>query len=70
MSLPVSLFNVRVYGLLLNQQNQVLIAEEKHYNTFVRKFPGGGLQFGEGTIDAVKHEFREELTIEIETQIV
>lgn len=60
------IFNVRVYGLLLNEQKEILIAEEKRYNTFIRKFPGGGLQFGEGTIDAVKREFNEELNIEIE----
>jgi len=67
MSLPADkLFNVRVYGLLFNEQNEILVAEEKHYNTFIRKFPGGGLQFGEGLKEAVKREFREELTIEIE----
>ena len=60
------IFNVRVYGLLLSLQKEILVAEEKHYNTFVRKFPGGGLQFGEGTTDAVKREFSEELNIDIE----
>lgn len=29
------------------------------------KFPGGGLEFGEGLIDGLKREFREELNIEI-----
>ncbi len=67
MSLPAErIFNVRVYGLLMTIQKEVLIAEEKRYNTFIRKFPGGGLEFGEGTIDALKREFREELKIEIE----
>ncbi len=60
------IFNVRVYGLLLTIQKEILIAEEKRYDTFIRKFPGGGLQFGEGTTDAVKREFKEELNIEIE----
>ncbi len=67
MSLPAdTIFNVRVYGLLITIQKEVLVAEEKRNNTFIRKFPGGGLQFGEGTINAVKREFREELNIEIE----
>lgn len=67
MSLPAEhIFNVRVYGLLLNDHKEILIAEEKRYNTFIRKFPGGGLQFGEGTIEAVKREFKEELNIQIE----
>lgn len=30
------------------------------------KFPGGGLEDGEGTIDALKREFMEELQLEIE----
>src|SRR5437870_3893136 len=67
MSLPVEkIFNVRVYGLLLTIQKEILVAEEKRYNTFILKFPGGGLQFGEGTMEAVKREFKEELNIEIE----
>ncbi len=30
------------------------------------KFPGGGLEYGEGTIDCLKREFKEELNIDIE----
>ena len=55
-----------MYGLLFNEQNEILVAEEKHYDTCIRKFPGGGLQFGEGLIDALKREFREELNLNIE----
>jgi 8-oxo-dGTP pyrophosphatase MutT (NUDIX family) len=58
-------FNVRVYGLIINHQNELLIAEEFHYNTFMRKFPGGGLQFGEGPKDGLKRELKEELDIDI-----
>ena len=32
------------------------------------KFPGGGLEFGEGTTDCLKREFREELNLEIEVE--
>ena len=59
------LFNVRIYGILLSENN-VLISDEYHYGTFITKFPGGGLQFGEGTIDCIKREFREELEMDIE----
>ncbi len=58
-------FNIRVYALLINIKKEILIAEEYHYSTFMRKFPGGGLQFGESTTDCLRRELREELGIEI-----
>ncbi|MEP7265862.1 MAG: NUDIX domain-containing protein, partial [Bacteroidota bacterium] len=63
MSIPV--FNIRVYGLLIHN-SQILIAEQLYRNTLLRKFPGGGLIFGEGLIDCVKREFMEELNLSIE----
>lgn len=62
----MSYFNVRVYGLLINARNQVLISDEEEYGFKFSKFPGGGLEFGEGLIDALKREFLEECFIEIE----
>ncbi len=59
-------FNIRVYGLLLNTDNELLIAEEYHYDTFMRKLPGGGLQFGEGTRECLVRELKEELDISVE----
>ncbi len=59
-------FNVRVYGLLLNENNQLLISDEKEYGMFFSKFPGGGLKYGEGLIDGLKREFLEECFFEIE----
>ena len=59
-------FNVRVYGILLNDSRQVLITDEYRFEKFITKFPGGGLQFGEGTIDCVKREMKEETGIDIE----
>ena len=53
-------FVIRVYGIILNQNNEVLISDEFQLNTRMTKFPGGGLEFGEGTIDALKREIREE----------
>ncbi len=57
-------FNVRVYGILI-ENNKVLLSDEYFRDTFITKFPGGGLDFGEGPIDCVKREFREELGLEI-----
>lgn len=62
----MSYFNVRVYGLLINAQNELLLSDEFEYNQQFTKFPGGGLELGEGLIDALKREFIEECKAEIE----
>lgn len=62
----MSYFNVRVYGLLINESNQVLISDEQSGERTFTKFPGGGLELGEGLVDALKREFREECNVEIE----
>jgi 8-oxo-dGTP diphosphatase len=59
-------FNVRVYGLLISNTNSVLVADELIHGHSITKFPGGGLEFGEGTIDAIKREMMEETGIEVE----
>ena len=59
-------FNVRVYGILINEKKQVLVADEFIRDKYYTKFPGGGLEFGEGTRDCLKREFMEELNLKIE----
>lgn len=59
-------FNVRVYGLIINQKNEVLVSDEFCQNRYMTKFPGGGLEFGEGLIDGLKREFIEECEQEVE----
>lgn len=59
-------FNVRVYALITSGRNELLVAEEYHYNTFMRKFPGGGLQFGEGSLHALERELREEIGMSVD----
>ncbi len=59
-------FNIRVYGLFIDKQNKILLSDEYRLNRFMTKFPGGGLQVGEGTIDCLKREFLEEMDQEIE----
>ncbi|MGI4022581.1 MAG: NUDIX domain-containing protein [Janthinobacterium lividum] len=59
-------FNVRVYGLLINENKQLLISDEQEYGMKFSKFPGGGLEYGEGLIDGLKREFVEECAFEIE----
>ncbi|MCG6185849.1 NUDIX hydrolase [Maribellus maritimus] len=53
-------FVIRVYGLIINENNEVLITDEFQLGIKMTKFPGGGLQFGEGPVDCLKREFREE----------
>src|SRR4051812_1097228 len=63
-----NIFNVRVYGILINEQGQVLVTDEIHYGQRMTKFPGGGLQFGEGIVDCLKRECVEELGLEVNVQ--
>jgi 8-oxo-dGTP diphosphatase len=59
-------FNVRVYGLLINEHNEILVSDEQEYGMQFTKFPGGGLEYGEGLTDGLKREFIEECCAEIE----
>ncbi|MBV8389359.1 MAG: NUDIX domain-containing protein [Mucilaginibacter sp.] len=59
-------FNVRVYGLLINDRNEILITDEQEFGMRFTKFPGGGLEYGEGLIDGLKREFVEECDVEID----
>ncbi len=58
-------FNIRVYGILLHE-GKLLVNEELIQEQKIIKFPGGGLDFGEGTIDCLKREYKEELNLIIE----
>jgi 8-oxo-dGTP diphosphatase len=60
------MFSVRVYGILLGENKQVLVSDEFIRGGYYTKFPGGGLEFGEGTRDCLKREFKEEMDLEVE----
>ena len=59
------MFNVRVYGILSGPNNEVLVSDEYIRGKFYTKFPGGGLEFGEGTRDCLKREFKEEMNLDV-----
>ncbi len=59
-------FNVRVYGLLIDNRNRLLISDEEENGMRFSKFPGGGLEYGEGLIEGLKREFMEECETEIQ----
>ena len=60
------IFNLRVYGVLINEQNDVLVSDEYIRGSYFTKFPGGGLEYGEGTRDCLKREFMEEMNLNVE----
>lgn len=61
-------FNIRVYGVLINDEKQVLVSDEIIKGNYYTKFPGGGLEYGEGTRECLKREFVEELNLKIKVQ--
>jgi 8-oxo-dGTP diphosphatase len=58
-------FNIRVYGILI-KEGRILVNEEIIRGNPIIKFPGGGLHWGEGLIDCLKREWKEELGVAIE----
>ena len=61
------MISIRVYGILLNDARQVLVSDEFIRGSYYTKFPGGGLEIGEGTRDCLKREFMEEMNLKVET---
>jgi len=61
----MALFNVRVYGLLFDEQKRLLVTDEFIRGNYFTKLPGGGLEIGEGTRDCLKREFMEEAGLDV-----
>lgn len=59
-------FNIRVYGIVV-EQGKVLLSDEFRLGQYMTKFPGGGLELGEGTLDCLHREFNEELNQPIQS---
>jgi 8-oxo-dGTP diphosphatase len=57
---------IRVYGIWIDENARVLISDERIGNREFTKFPGGGLEPGEGTHDTLRREWAEELNLPIE----
>jgi len=59
------MFTIRVYGILINEMKQVLVSDEYIRGNYYTKFPGGGLEIGEGTRDCLQREFMEEMNLKV-----
>ena len=59
------MYNIRVYGIKKNKNREVLVSDEFIRGSQYTKFPGGGLEFGEGTRDCLKREFLEEMQLKV-----
>ncbi|MDE3237221.1 MAG: NUDIX domain-containing protein [Bacteroidota bacterium] len=65
-NLPVpGRFTIRVYGILLDENKRILVSDEYIRGNYFTKFPGGGLELGEGTRDCLKREFWEETGLDV-----
>lgn len=62
----MSSFTIRVYGLLKDEEGNVVVSDEKIKGSLFTKFPGGGLEFGEGTRECLVREFKEEMNLSVQ----
>lgn len=50
---------------MMDSRKRVLVSDEFIRGEYFTKFPGGGLEFGEGTRDCLKREFKEETNLDV-----
>lgn len=60
----IDTFNIRVYAACIKDK-KVLVLFEEYAGTHLMKLPGGGLEYGEGTLECLHREFDEELNLKI-----
>lgn len=53
-------YTIRVYMLIVNERMEILLSDEYHLDMKMIKFPGGGMEYGEGSIDCLQREAMEE----------
>jgi ADP-ribose pyrophosphatase YjhB (NUDIX family) len=60
MNRKIKSFNLRVYALII-ERDSILVSRELIGGKYLHKFPGGGLQYGEGLIEGLQRESMEEM---------
>ena len=60
MNRKIKSFNLRVYALII-ERDSILVSRELIGGKYLYKFPGGGLQYGEGLIEGLQRESIEEM---------
>ena len=63
--MAIDRFTIRVYGILLDENKRILVSDEFIRGDYFTKFPGGGMEIGEGTRDCLKREFKEETGLDV-----
>ncbi len=63
--MAINRFTIRVYGILFDENKRILVSDEFIRGDYFTKFPGGGLELGEGTRDCLKREFKEETGLDV-----
>ena len=63
--MQIESYNLRVYGLLLNPNSEILVTDELRNGYKMTKFPGGGHEVGESLAETLIREWKEELDREI-----
>jgi len=57
-------FSCRIYGVL-RRDHQVLLTRSRFIKREFVNFPGGGVELGEGPIEALRREYHEETGLDI-----
>jgi ADP-ribose pyrophosphatase YjhB (NUDIX family) len=60
MNRKIKSFNLRVYALII-ERDSILVSRELIGGKYLYKFPGGGLEYGEGLIEGLQRESMEEM---------
>lgn len=63
--MQLKFFNIRSYGILINNHHEILISDEIYHGQLFSKLPGGGMELGESLSDSLRREFMEECELNL-----